>query len=232
MRAVELLRKVGVPDPERRLRQYPHQFSGGMRQRAMIAIALSCNPKLIIADEPTTALDVTIQAQILDLLRSLVDETGIGLVLITHNLGLVARYADRVNVMYAGRIVETGATAEVLASPRHRYTLGLLGAVPHLDRPRTAELRTVPGQPPSMTALPAGCAFRPRCASATDRCETQPPVTQEDGRGFACFHPNRAGAEAAVALPPQARALAGGRCRGIWPRRHRPSGGTARGRAR
>jgi peptide/nickel transport system ATP-binding protein len=194
-RAVDLLRKVGVPDPDRRMQQYPHEFSGGMRQRAMIAMALSCNPRIIIADEPTTALDVTIQAQILDLLRSLVDETGVGLVLITHNLGLVARYADRVNVMYAGRIVEAGSTAQVLRRPRHRYTVGLLGAVPRLDRPRTRDLRTVPGQPPSLSDLAGGCAFRPRCAAATAACDATPALTEEGGRRYACFHPNT---EAAV----------------------------------
>ena len=191
-RAVELLTKVGVTDPERRLHQYPHEFSGGMRQRAMIAIALACNPKVIIADEPTTALDVTIQAQILELLRSLVDELGVGLVLITHNLGLVARYADRVHVMYAGRIVESGSSAQVLEQPRHRYTIGLLGAVPHLDQPRQERLRTIPGQPPSLRCLPSGCAFRLRCEAATEACAATPGRAGEGGHSFACFHPGEA----------------------------------------
>ncbi|MCX8570757.1 ABC transporter ATP-binding protein [Aminobacter sp. MET-1] len=188
-RAVELLTKVGVTDPRRRLHQYPHEFSGGMRQRAMIAIALACNPKVIIADEPTTALDVTIQAQILELLRSLVDELGVGLVLITHNLGLVARYADRVNVMYAGRIVESGTSRQVLNHPRHRYTIGLLEAVPHLDQPRQDRLRTIPGQPPSLRCLPSGCAFRLRCEAATETCARLPGDMDEEGHHFACFHP-------------------------------------------
>ncbi|AOF94192.1 ABC transporter ATP-binding protein [Sinorhizobium sp. RAC02] len=188
-RAVDLLTRVGVTDPERRMDQYPHEFSGGMRQRVVIAIALSCNPKVIIADEPTTALDVTIQAQILDLLRSLVKETGVGLVLITHNLALVARYADRVNVMYGGRIVESGSVEEVLRRPRHRYTAGLLMAVPRLDQPRQARLHTIPGQPPSPARFPAGCAFSPRCGAATAACGSVPTDTVAGGRHYACFHP-------------------------------------------
>jgi peptide/nickel transport system ATP-binding protein len=189
-RAVELLTLVGVPDPERRLGLYPHQFSGGMRQRVMIAIALACNPSVIIADEPTTALDVTIQAQILDLLQDLVDELKIGLVLITHNLGLVARYADRVNVMYAGRIVEAGTTSQVLRHPRHQYTAGLLKAVPQLDMPRQELLETIPGQPPSLRALPEGCAFRPRCSAASDKCLEIPALTRStQDHSDACFHP-------------------------------------------
>ena len=188
-RAVDLLKRVGVTDPERRMDQYPHEFSGGMRQRVVIAIALSCNPKVIIADEPTTALDVTIQAQILDLLRGLVKETGVGLVLITHNLALVARYADRVNVMYGGRIVESGSVEEVLRRPRHRYTAGLLMAVPRLDQPRQARLHTIPGQPPSPARFPAGCAFSPRCGAATAACGSVPDDTVAGGRRYACFHP-------------------------------------------
>ncbi|MGQ3214131.1 MAG: ABC transporter ATP-binding protein [Shinella sp.] len=188
-RAVDLLTRVGVTDPERRMDQYPHEFSGGMRQRVVIAIALSCNPKVIIADEPTTALDVTIQAQILDLLRSLVKETGVGLVLITHNLALVARYADRVNVMYGGCIVESGSVEEVLRRPRHRYTAGLLMAVPRLDQPRQARLHTIPGQPPSPARFPAGCAFSPRCGAATAACGSVPTDTVAGGRHYACFHP-------------------------------------------
>jgi peptide/nickel transport system ATP-binding protein len=188
-RAIDLLTRVGVTDPERRMDQYPHEFSGGMRQRVVIAIALSCNPKVIIADEPTTALDVTIQAQILDLLRSLVKETGVGLVLITHNLALVARYADRVNVMYGGRIVESGSVEDVLRKPRHRYTAGLLMAVPRLDQPRQARLHTIPGQPPSPARFPAGCAFSPRCGAATAACGSVPTDTAVGGRRYACFHP-------------------------------------------
>ncbi len=188
-RAIDLLKRVGVTDPERRMDQYPHEFSGGMRQRVVIAIALSCNPKVIIADEPTTALDVTIQAQILDLLRSLVKETGVGLVLITHNLALVARYADRVNVMYGGRIIESGTVEDVLRQPRHRYTAGLLMAVPRLDLPRAARLHTIPGQPPSPARFPAGCAFSPRCSAATTACGSVPNDTVLGGRRYACFHP-------------------------------------------
>ena len=189
-RAIDLLKRVGVTDPERRMDQYPHEFSGGMRQRVVIAIALSCNPKVIIADEPTTALDVTIQAQILDLLQSLVKETGVGLVLITHNLALVARYADRVNVMYGGRIVESGTVQEVLRSPKHRYTAGLLLAVPRLDQPRQARLHTIPGQPPSPARFPAGCAFSPRCGAATSACGSVPADTMiAGGQRYACFHP-------------------------------------------
>jgi peptide/nickel transport system ATP-binding protein len=188
-RAIDLLKRVGVTDPERRMDQYPHEFSGGMRQRAVIAIALSCNPKVIIADEPTTALDVTIQAQILDLLRVLVKETGVGLVLITHNLALVARYADRVNVMYGGRIIESGTVEDVLRQPRHRYTAGLLMAVPRLDLPRQARLHTIPGQPPSPARFPAGCAFSPRCGAVTAACGGVPADTVAGDRRYACFHP-------------------------------------------
>ncbi|MDO5641148.1 MAG: ABC transporter ATP-binding protein [Paracoccus sp. (in: a-proteobacteria)] len=189
-RALDLLKKVGMTDPARRLRQYPHELSGGMRQRVLIAIALSCEPKLIIADEPTTALDVTIQTQILDLLKALTTEMRIGLLLITHNLGLVARYADRVNVMYAGQIVESGTTQQVMTQPRHRYTQGLLAAIPRLDRARLAELHTIPGQPPSPRAFPEGCAFRPRCPAATDLCRRQPDSEMaEPGHSFACHFP-------------------------------------------
>ncbi|WP_439615151.1 ABC transporter ATP-binding protein [Shinella sp.] len=188
-RAIDLLKRVGVTDPKRRMDQYPHEFSGGMRQRVVIAIALSCNPKVIIADEPTTALDVTIQAQILDLLRALVKETGVGLVLITHNLALVARYADRVNVMYGGRIIESGTVEDVLRQPRHRYTAGLLMAVPRLDLPRAERLHTIPGQPPSPARFPSGCAFSPRCGAATAACGSVPAGTVTRDRRYACFHP-------------------------------------------
>jgi len=178
-RAVELLSLVGIPDGGRRLRQYPHQFSGGMRQRIMIAMALSCDPALILADEPTTALDVTIQAQILELMKSLSRRLGVAILMITHNLGVVARYADRVNVMYAGRIVERATAREVYANPRHPYTLGLLRSVPRLDEPRRAKLEPIPGQPPDLSRLPVGCAFAPRCTYAVDRCRAEiPPLDQ------------------------------------------------------
>ena len=174
-RAGEILGLVGIADAERRLRQYPHQFSGGMRQRIMIAMALSCNPALILADEPTTALDVTIQAQILELLRSLSRKLGAAMLIITHNLGVVARYAYRVNVMYAGRIVERGTARELYANPRHPYTLGLLRSVPRLDEPRRAKLDPIPGQPPDLTRLPPGCSFAPRCSFVVDHCRVERP---------------------------------------------------------
>ncbi len=180
-RAVELLSLVGIPEPERRLAQYPHQFSGGMRQRVMIAIALSCRPRLVLADEPTTALDVTIQAQILELLKKLSREFGVAMVIITHNLGVVARYADRVNVMYAGRVVERGIAGRIYERPRHPYTLGLLRSVPRLDRPRRERLDPIPGQPPDLSRLPAGCSFQPRCRFAVPRCEAETPPLMESG---------------------------------------------------
>jgi peptide/nickel transport system ATP-binding protein len=178
-RARELLQWVGIPDPGRRLGQFPHQLSGGMRQRVMIAIALACNPKLIIADEPTTALDVTIQAQILELMQTLTRELGIAMVVITHNLGIVARYADRVNVMYAARLAEQAATEKIFAQPLHPYTAGLLRSVPRLDRPRGAKLETIDGLPPSLIDAPAGCRFAPRCAARLERCEQAPPPLEE-----------------------------------------------------
>ena len=174
-RAVDLLKMVGIPDPERRLDQYPHQFSGGMRQRVMIAIALSCNPKLIIADEPTTALDVTIQAQILKLMKDLSRDLGIALVVITHNLGIVARYAGRVNVMYAARMAEQGSAENVFARPLHPYTAGLLRSVPRLDKPRGRRLETIEGLPPNLLDPPAGCRFAPRCPARLDACVAAPP---------------------------------------------------------
>jgi oligopeptide/dipeptide ABC transporter ATP-binding protein len=180
-RAVELLGLVGISDPERRLSQYPHQFSGGMRQRMMIAMALACDPALILADEPTTALDVTIQAQILELMRSLSKRLGVAMLIITHNLGVVARYADRVNVMYAGRIIERGTAADLYAEPRHPYTLGLLKSVPRLDEPRRERLDPIDGQPPDLTRLPAGCAFAPRCAYRVARCEAEAPNLESVG---------------------------------------------------
>jgi len=174
-RAAELLKMVGISEPERRLRQYPHHFSGGMRQRVMIAIALSCEPRLVIADEPTTALDVTIQAQILTLMKDLTARLGVALILITHNLGIVARYTSRVHVMYAGRMVESCRTDEIFARPRHPYTIGLLASVPRLDKPRGERLVPIEGQPPDMARLGPGCAYQPRCGFAVSRCLASPP---------------------------------------------------------
>ena len=187
-RAAELLGLVGISDPARRLDQYPHEFSGGMRQRVMIAIALACNPKLIIADEPTTALDVTIQAQVLELMKDLSRKLDIALIVITHNLGIVARYADRVIVMYAGRLVEQGAADAVFHRPRHPYTMGLLRSVPRLDRPRGARLETIEGLPPNLAAAPPGCRFAPRCPYKIDACAADPPLAATDTGGVsACF---------------------------------------------
>jgi len=174
-RAIETLGLVGISDATRRLSQYPHQFSGGMRQRLMIAMALSCNPSLVLADEPTTALDVTIQAQILELMRDLSRRLGVAMVMITHNLGIVARYADRVNVMYAGKIVERANARELYADARHPYTLGLLRSVPRLDQPKRAKLAPIQGQPPDLTRLAPGCAFAPRCSYCIERCSTEIP---------------------------------------------------------
>ena len=189
-RAIELLGLVGIADAERRLRQYPHQLSGGMRQRVMIAIALACDPKLIIADEPTTALDVTIQAQILELMQELTRHLGVALIVITHNLGVVARYAHRVNVMYAGRIVESGSAAALYHNPRHPYTIALLRSVPRLDRPRQARLDPIEGAPPDLIRLDQGCSFRPRCRFAVEACVTaRPPLLPAGAPGqlSACF---------------------------------------------
>ncbi len=188
-RAVELLGLVGMSDAERRLRQYPHHLSGGMRQRVMIAMALCCEPKLIIADEPTTALDVTIQAQILELMKDLSKRLGVALIVITHNLGVVARYADRVNVMYAGKIVESGTAADIYHDPRHPYTIGLLKSVPRLDQPRRERLDPIEGQPPDLTRLDDGCAFRPRCRFATEQCAGAIPPLEPvgDGHHAACW---------------------------------------------
>ncbi len=188
-RAVELMGMVGISDAERRLRQYPHHFSGGMRQRVMIAMALCCEPELIIADEPTTALDVTIQAQILELMKDLTKRLGVALIIITHNLGVVARYADRVNVMYAGKIIERGSALDIYHNPMHPYTLGLLHSVPRLDQPRKEKLDPIEGQPPDLAKLDDGCAFRPRCRYAVERCATEiPPLeTVTDGHLSACW---------------------------------------------
>jgi len=188
-RAIELLGLVGIPDAKRRIDDYPHQFSGGMRQRVMIAMALSCNPKLIIADEPTTALDVTIQAQVLELIKGLSDKFQTSLLIITHNLGVVARHANRVNVMYAGHLVESAAARDTYVDPRHPYTLGLLASVPRLDEPRKAKLLPIEGQPPDLVNLPKGCPFRPRCKFAVERCaEENPPLTKvADNHLAACW---------------------------------------------
>ncbi len=189
-RAIELLGLVGIAEPQRRLRQYPHQLSGGMRQRVMIAIALACEPKLIIADEPTTALDVTIQAQILELMQNLTHRLGVALILITHNLGIVARYAHRVNVMYAGRIVESASATAIYHTPHHPYTIALLKSVPRLDRPRQAQLDPIEGSPPDLTRLGQGCSVRPRCRFAIDACAAAPPPLEPAGAAgqlAACF---------------------------------------------
>ena len=186
---IELLRKVRIPDPEKRLHAYPHQFSGGMRQRAMIAMGLACEPRLIIADEPTTALDVTVQAQILELLKEVTRQSTSSLILITHDLGVVARYADRVNVMYAGRIVEHGPAREIYNSPKHPYTIGLMQSIPRLDDNAGSRLVPIDGQPPDMSNPPSGCPFHPRCPNVTDRCrEKLPPLSKvNDGHWKACW---------------------------------------------
>ena len=184
-RAAELLHMVGIPDAAERLKSYPHQFSGGMRQRVMIAMALSCNPKLLIADEPTTALDVTIQAQILELLQRLSAETGTAVLIITHNLGVIARYASRVNVMYAGKIVENGTAIDLFRNPQHPYTKGLLQSVPRFTQGRGTKLSTIEGTPPDLARLPTGCAFHPRCAYAIDQCRAETPTLEERAPGHA-----------------------------------------------
>lgn len=179
-RAVEMLRLVGIPAPERRVDDFPHQLSGGMRQRVMIAIALSCRPGLLIADEPTTALDVTIQAQILDLIRKLQDEIGMSVLFITHNLGVVAEIADRVAVMYAGQVVEEAPVAEIFAQPRHPYTVGLMASIPGTMAPSAdRRLPTIGGAPPSPLSRPKGCRFAPRCSLAVDACRSGSPVLTE-----------------------------------------------------
>ena len=175
-RAVELMERVGIPRAAERLRSYPHEFSGGMRQRVMIAMALSCSPRLLIADEPTTALDVTIQAQILEELRHLRDRTGAGVILVTHDLGVVADIADRVVVRYAGRVVEQGLLDDIFYDPQHPYTWGLLGSITRIDSDRSQRLPAIPGMPPSLLSPPRGCHFRPRCPHAFERCVEVPPL--------------------------------------------------------
>jgi peptide/nickel transport system ATP-binding protein len=188
VRTVELLREVGIPNATRRIDDYPHQFSGGMRQRVMIAMALSCNPSLLIADEPTTALDVTIQAQILELMKTLQRDHGSSILLITHDLGAVADLADRVVVMYAGRVVEEAPTSQLFRDPQHPYTWGLLGSIPRVDRPRLRRLVPIPGSPPSLLSPPAGCRFEPRCPHRFERCSSRPELAERvaPGRKDAC----------------------------------------------
>jgi peptide/nickel transport system ATP-binding protein len=195
-RAVELLAAVGIPDPELAVDRYPHQLSGGMRQRAVIAMALSCNPSLLIADEPTTALDVTVQAQILEIVQQLRRDFGSAVVLITHDMGVVAEVADRVMVMYAGRIVERGTKRELFKSPWHPYTWGLLDSIPPLEGPRPRRLKSIAGAPPSLLSLPDGCAFGPRCGCRFERCADRPPLAGSGGHQAAGF------------LPPEMRAQA------------------------
>jgi oligopeptide/dipeptide ABC transporter ATP-binding protein len=197
-KAVDMLRRVHIPEPERRAEAYPHQLSGGMRQRVMIAMALSCNPQVLIADEPTTALDVTIQAQILDLMRELRQTLGTAMILITHDMGVVAENADRVVVMYAGRKVEEAPVDDLFERPAHPYTRGLLASIPHLDAasrtsPSRTRLNEIKGMVPVLSRLPRGCAFAPRCSFASDRCRTEfPPLsTLRDGHLVACWHAER-----------------------------------------
>ena len=191
-RAVDLLAEVGIPNARIRADEYPHQFSGGMRQRAMIAMALALDPALLLADEPTTALDVTVQAQIMNLLRKLQESRGTAIVLITHDLGVVAGHADRVIVMYAGHVAESAGADELYHAPRHPYTLGLLSSIARLDRRRTERLRPIPGQPPSLIRVPPGCPFHPRCAFATEICPREmPPLTGPASHLAACHHQDR-----------------------------------------
>jgi oligopeptide transport system ATP-binding protein len=189
MECLRLMTKVHIPEPRIRVNAYPHQFSGGMMQRAMIAMGLSCNPRLIIADEPTTALDVTIQAQLLELMKGLTRDFGTALIIITHNLGVVARYADRVNVMYAGRFVEKATARDLYKDPLHPYTIGLMASVPRLDQDVKQKLSPVEGQPPDLLCLPAGCAFQPRCSHRVAKCMEETPKlkTVADNQEIACW---------------------------------------------
>ena len=187
--AVDLLDRVGIPAPDQRLRDYPHQLSGGMRQRVLIAIALACRPDVLIADEPTTALDVTIQAQILELMRELQQEYGMGILFITHDLGVIAELCDEVVVMYAGRVVERASATALFASPRHPYSEGLLASIPRLDSTPKSRLVTIPGMVPALSEMPEGCRFRNRCARASARCEVEPRLVEAGaGRVVACHH--------------------------------------------
>jgi oligopeptide transport system ATP-binding protein len=186
---IRLLRLVGIPDAERRATDYPFQFSGGMQQRIMIAMALSCDPALLIADEPTTSVDVTVQAQLLEIIADLRNRLGTAVIIITHNLGVVARYVERVNVMYAGRLVESGPTDEIYADPKHPYTIGLLASVPRLDSDRKKSLRVIQGLPPNLARLPGGCSFHPRCDYAMPQCKEETPELEKIGENHlrACF---------------------------------------------
>ncbi len=187
--AIRLLQLVGIPQPDQRVKDYPHQFSGGMRQRAMIALAISCQPQLILADEPTTVVDVTIQAQLLELIKNITRELNTALILITHNLGIVARYAHRVYVMYAGHIVEYGSALEIYHQAAHPYTKGLLASVPRLDEPRKTRLQPIEGQPPDLIMAPEGCAFRPRCVQVCEACNKEkPPLVKVSPGHFAACH--------------------------------------------
>jgi len=187
--AIEMLERVGIPSPSQRIFAYPHEFSGGMRQRVMIAMALSCQPDILIADEPTTALDVTIEAQILELMKQLQQSQGTAIIMITHDMGVVANICHRVHVMYAGKIVEQASCDALFANPRHPYTLGLLKSVPRLTQETSERLATIDGQPPDLAHLPTGCAFEPRCSYAIPECRQQSPQLQnsEDADRFACF---------------------------------------------
>lgn len=199
--AVELLRRVNIPNPEQRVKQYPFESSGGMQQRAMIAMAMACNPDILIVDEPTTALDVTVQAQVLEELNKMRQETNTALIIITHNLGVVARYADSVKIVYGGKVVEEGDPYDIFEHPHHPYTLGLIRAVPRLDRPKEAGLASIEGDPPDMSKIPADCcAFYPRCRYCTEECRTQRPEPRqvESASGIhwcSCFHLDQTGAE-------------------------------------
>ena len=186
--AVEMLRAVRIPDPERRIRQYPHEFSGGMRQRVMVAMGLLCEPDLLIADEPTTALDVTVQAQISHLMSALRENSNTAIILITHDLGVVAGLCDRILVMYAGEAVECGSVEQIYYEPKHPYTQGLLASVPRLDQPEETGLISIPGNPPNLLALPKGCKFRDRCPKAHDACKEKPPMQLDEQRhAWRCF---------------------------------------------
>ena len=191
LHAIEILDQVGIPAAEQRLDDYPHQFSGGMRQRVMIAIAICCNPDLLIADEPTTALDVTIQAQLLDLILDLKEDVGKSVLWITHDLGVVAELCDRVMVMYAGQVVEEATVEELFLRPRHPYTAGLLDSMPTLEERRQESLKTIEGMPPNMARMPSGCAFHPRCEYASERCVEKMPTLERTGSDglVACWHP-------------------------------------------
>jgi oligopeptide transport system ATP-binding protein len=188
--SIKLLELVGIPDSERRIKDYPFQFSGGMQQRVMIAMALSCSPELLIADEPTTSLDVTVQAQLLEIVADLREKLDMAGIIITHNLGLVARYVDRVNVMYAGKLVEAGTTDAIFAEPKHPYTIGLMASVPRLDSPRKVAPRAIEGLPPNLAHLPEGCSFSPRCSYVMDQCHSEAPELENVGGGHLrrCFY--------------------------------------------